>query len=419
MARKKFDSSLIKTANNPFPQIRAKAIHDGIAIRDGGDEISVAGGKKKIADGYIPDTDGVNFVDIGLHKSLQSKFKNIIASNTPEPILILADFGHGKSGAIKQIQDTIISRYYYPIISIAISSSASRYLESKEDILLRDIINYLAQTYNALPVDVYTNKDAVKTKYKLDEETTQYTKTIQTFDTAFKELGCLVFIFIDELDKITTYTDSSNKGLDNNKKVFIENLKTIAETCRESVSLWVAGTNNVDFFISELGDDYLQRFTKVENNNFTKTDTLTYINEKSLKVVGYYGYIPIKKNVIEKIHTLAKGNIRRINCICKELWNLSAIMRKQIGIQEYNEFICEKLKEPIKRLFPDADNIHIKFLAELVSYEKVSRLLINHYKSSKKVYDYIKTQPDKIKQVDRSYKLDDSLKQKLLESVNL
>jgi len=108
MAYKSFDISKIRKTDNPFSNTRASSIEDGIFIRGAEIEDNI----------FIPSTKKA--VKIGLINDVEKIYNDIIESSKPRHVLILADYGQGKSFSIKYIQDKIYELHADPIISYSI-----------------------------------------------------------------------------------------------------------------------------------------------------------------------------------------------------------------------------------------------------------------------------------------------------------
>lgn len=100
-----FDPSLIEIRNNPFSSTKSESIADGIFMKE-----LISGG-----DDYIPSTSSL--IHIGISAQLFDKVNAIEGSKTPQHILILAEYGQGKSFSLKKVQDKIYIDFNGAIIS--------------------------------------------------------------------------------------------------------------------------------------------------------------------------------------------------------------------------------------------------------------------------------------------------------------
>lgn len=384
----------IKKTNNPFQSTRSNAISSGVFIRTDAD--------------YQLGTETNDAVNIGLKKELSAEQQNIVETSDPRHLMILAEFGEGKSFSLKCIQDELYCKYDYPFIGIVLGNDASFYNEDIEDgePLLIQIVQYLKNAYEKLPLNIYPTKDDIKIKYSLDSDNS-VERVLENYDHAFKDLECMVFIFIDELDKIfidPIITDS-------NRVKFLNNLKTLTDIFTQSVSLWCAGTNNVEAYISSRQEDYMQRFSLVRSI-FNYEDTLTYVRKKCKKEMK--GCIPFARGVIKKIHETTSGNLRLLNSCCYDLWSVAANQKSNITMNDFFEYLKTKLRVHILDSYPNISNILIDAISRTIVYNKLSIQQINklYHSKSANIKNFFSDQDQQkkfIKQA-KSYKMSDNLR---------
>ena len=391
----------IKKTNNPFQSTRSNAISSGVFIRMAAD--------------YQLGTEANNAVNIGLKKELSTEQQNIIATNNPRHLMILANFGEGKSFSLKCIQDALYCEYYYPFIGIILGNDTSFYNEDTDDgaPLLIQIVKYLKDAYESLPLDIYPTKDEIKIKYLLDHDNS-VERILENYDKAFKELECVVFIFIDELDKIFI-----DKIITDPYKIkFLNNLKTLTDIFTQSISLWCAGTNNVEAYISSRQEDYMQRFHPI-SSIFNYEDTLAYVRTKCRKEVN--GPLPFAQTVIKIIHKVTSGNLRLLNSCCYDLWGIAAEQKHNITLNDFFEYLKTKLRVHILSSYPNISDILIDAISRTIVYDKLSIQQINklYHSKSANIKNFFSDQDQQkkfIKQA-KSYKMSDNLRISFLRKV--
>jgi hypothetical protein len=354
---KKFFPDLIEIRNNPFSSSKSTAITDGIFMKD------IVG----ISDVFIPLT--LESVNVGLIISLSKKLQDIEDSKKPQNILVLGEYGQGKSFSLKKIQDEIYTKHNGAIVSYSIGGNAS-VLREETDYFNKKIMSDIESLFNALDPTLYINKDTIDQKYSLTTDAIGKTfhQFLNSYDNAFQELGITVYIFIDELDKIVT-SDASESII----KIFLEDLKLIADTCGKSISLIIAGTQNCLVKMNNLSVDYSQRFDVVESSYLTRQETFDYISKKCSSKVDYVGYHPFDNESKNLIYSLTGGNIRKIEVLSRELWFYSSRNKVKITRQEFTKFMQIRLFETIKNILgKTASNHQISIVIEL--YLKKGRI---------------------------------------------
>ena len=117
MSYKQFNPDLIEIRKNPFSSTRSSSISNGVFIK--GIE---TGYGSYVAETEIP-------VYVGMLKNLKSKLKTIEDSESPQHVMIFADYGQGKSFAMKIIQDEIIKNYN----GLMVSFTLNEYFEPLKD----------------------------------------------------------------------------------------------------------------------------------------------------------------------------------------------------------------------------------------------------------------------------------------------
>lgn len=401
MISKSFSPSLIQLPLNPFSSTKAVSISDGVFVGDDG----TAGLIQEIT--HTP-----------LSKMLVKTYDNIIESGKIEHVLLLADYGQGKSFSISHIQNRIISSLKYPIISISISEGAQEYV-SEDHTILKTVIACLLEAFEKLPVSAYPNKEAVNLKYNLNKKTTRYQDTLKRFDKAFKELHCYCFIFIDELDKIVSVSDAIIT--EKSKRLFIEDLKTLADSLSHSVSLLISGTNSVELFMKTQGQDYTQRFALKKFSRMTYKEIDEFIEAQCLNVLKKRSYSPFDSYAKNKIYNVANQNIRGVVSLCHKLWKKSASEKKGIDENFVNNFLEEASIELLKDIFPQADTQELEILSKMIANKSVSTLSIHRTITKpgvrNKIFDFIAKNSDKINRVGRSFMIKPEIRKNVLNSI--
>lgn len=394
-----FEPDQITIRNNPFSSTKSVSIVDGVFMKD-----------LKNNCVYISNTDPC--VDIGIIKKLQDKIEEIETAKSPQHIFVLAEYGQGKSFSLKRIQDKIFINYNAAIISYSIGGNNEN-LKGENNFFQDKIMEDVEFLFQNLDERLYTNKETIDRKYQLTSADKTFHQFLEAYDNAFSELNILVYVFIDELDKIVISSISDEKI-----SRFLEDLKLIGDTCGKAISLIVAGTPNCLVKINQLSIDYGQRFDKVESNYLTIDQTTEYISKKCLSKLKYVGYFPFEKNVIKQIHSVANGNIRRIESICRDLWFIASREKTKINITRLHRYIKEKLFEPIKTIFESTINNNvIDFVSDLFLHN--SKMGINNvkklpYRKQKEIESFLNS-TDLIKKVSFSYIMMNDLKEKIGE----
>jgi len=363
-----FDPSLIEIRLNPFSSTRSSSISEGVFMKDLLNSIEY----------FInPDTE----IDIKILHELKLKLSDIESGKSPQHILVLGEYGQGKSFSLKKIQDDIYKNYNGAIISIPIGMNFIS-VDQFEEKLIEDI----EELFENLDTTLYTDKENIRSKFSLTTKPKTFRQSIDAYDKAYKELNILVYIFIDELDKIVI-----SEMPESDIRVFLEKLKLIGDTCSKSISLLIAGTPNCLIKMDLLSVDYSQRFDKIECNFLSSEETVDYITKKCFIKLKYVGNHPFNLQVKKQIHFLAEGNLRKIETICRELWNYSFRKRTKITTTELHNFLYEKLIEHIK------NTLGINATNNLVLF--VLLLFIN--KGQKNVrYFKVKLKPNQFKEID-------------------
>ncbi len=406
MSYKKFDSSKILKSENPFPSTRATSICNGTFIRE-------------IFGNYLFDIDVQTSVKCGLLKKLIEHYESSKESDgkyKPCHLLILADYGQGKTLALRYLQDKIHATSYDVIISKSISNEATIYLNN-ENAYLQYVLKQLKEAYVELINNYFPNKSSLLDNIK-DTEEAQY--QLMFFDNAFALIDTRVFICLDELDKILEV--NYPQGIEINQKSFLEELKIIAECCKKSISLWIAGTPQCIGVINQFGRDYKERFDTIMST-FNEEDTIKYINKKCTQKLKYIGYIPFTNDVKKEIFKYSYGKIRYVNSFCKDLWNISSDEKIKIDINKWKTYIKTKFEEPIKVLF--GNNVRysqIELLSKLISKDKVSSIEIylnKNLREKQEIQNFIdkNIENQNIVKIKRSYKLNSNIKEQLVNKV--
>jgi|GEM_PF-4988245 len=402
MPYKKFNPTLITVTNNPFYKQRATRIPTGCFMKNT-DQL----------DNNNYRIEAMAPVEIGMLKELNERVGDILNTGEPENILLLADYGQGKSFAMKAIQDELFRRNR-AIISLTCTGLQSIYNEN-DDSFPEKILGFVEKIFNALDEDEYPQKTKLKNDLNLSGSHT-FEEFIALYDNVYSQLNIPVFIFIDELDKIIT-----SNFTDEQKSRFLNVLKTIAEACNESISLFVAGSPNCKTKMDDLGIDYAPRFYRIDSNLLNKDKTKQYIIEICKKELQYNGYVPFDTYVINEIAELSKGNIRNINRICNDLWRYSANRKEKITKTNFEYFIIENSYQHIQTVVGSIDDAIIKFIALLLANN--GRISIVRYKKEfrdrekRKIMDFINNNGNVITTIKKSYKIDVNLYDRILKQI--
>ena len=343
---KAFNPSLIEIRNNPFSSTKSVSISTGSFLKD-----------SKSHDTYIPHTDsGIN---MGLIKKLKEAIAVVEESKGPNHILILAEYGQGKSFTLKKIQDEIFINYHSGLISYSIGGNY-QVVEGDDEGFRSLLMEDIEQLFEDIDEDLYTNKEAVRTKYGLANDK-NFSQFLAAYDKAFSELNILVYIMIDELDKIVISELTESKV-----RIFLEDLKSIGDNCSRAISILIAGTPNCLVKMDTLSIDYSQRFRIIEDNFFTPEETAKYVSEKCHSKLTYSGHYPFENRVRKKIFDLTDGNIRRIESICRDMWNFAAREKKKIDNTLFNKYYKTRLFEIVKNTQPPGTSkVIIDFLVDI------------------------------------------------------
>lgn len=402
MVRKRpFDISKIKITDNPFANKRATYIPTGVFIRDTEIEGKI----------FTPNLKPV--IKTGLIKKLEEYYEEVVKTSEPKDLIILADFGQGKSFAFRYIQEKIITKHSDPLISISISEHATEIL-SNNTFFIELIINKLKVAFDNIDEEGYPEKNSLKETLNLDSENKpEY--LLEILNKAFKILKIRVYIFIDELDKIIVKRDYSIE----NKRVFLGWLKAISEIGQDSFSVWLAGSKTCQaLIVRQIGQDYLERFENIPSYSLTIDETKYYIEQKCLEVIDYKGEIPFDNYTIKAVHYLTDGKIRYIEGLCRNLWNYSVRKQSQINKILFKQYMKTELIEPTKGVLgndidSDIISIIIEFIIEgKMSLTKVFQGFSNRKKA--KIREYIES-TNVIRPIDRSYNIDEIYKDRILK----
>lgn len=326
-----YNPKLIEIRNNPFPSTRSVAISDGIYMRDLKDD------KGKYESNAEP------YVEIGFILKLLKKIEEIEKAKSPQHLLIMGEYGQGKSFALKKLQDTLYNKYNGGIIGFSIGISVDDLL-ADTDFFPNRVMENIEDLFTLLDEELYIEKSRIEIKYNFSEEKTLI-QFLQDYDKAFKDLNILVYIFVDELDKIII-----SGAPDVKIKHFIETLKTIGDSCNKSISTIIAGTTNCLFKMDQLSIDYAQRYDKIEFDYLTKEECKFYINEKCKTKLKYSGYCPFDTWVKKQIYRLTSGNVRKVEILCRKLWIYAAQKQAKIERRNFTKFLKELLYERLKSL---------------------------------------------------------------------
>ena len=399
--QRSFDHNLIEIRKNPFSSTRSVSIRSGFFMKDLRGENT-----------FAPSTDSL--VNIGFLPKLVNKISSIEDSSKPQHIMIFGEYGQGKSYALNKIEEEIYVKYGGAIISYPIGGNAEMFKNNKKffkDRLLEDI----EELFKGLNPALYTDKEEIKEKYHLESEK-DFHQSLEAYDKVFKELNILLYIFIDELDKIVI----SELPKDVIRQ-FLEDIKLVGDTCNDSVSLLVAGTNNCNYAIDEkFSIDYGERFDKIEINYLTAEQTIDYISAKCNTILDYVGHHPFDRAVKRMIFHLTDGNIRKIETLCRELWIYSARNDKKINSNILNLYLRNNLFEPVKNIMNkrELDDSVIEFIIEIfINGGRLGSSKVNSFWSQRKlnkIFGFIKDY-NYVKKIKRSYTLNSDIKIKISE----
>lgn len=401
MALKKFNPSKISKNNNPFPNSRAVAIVNGIYI-------------KELLGSYelVPETRTA--IKIGLLHRLYNHYEKNKDDNgryKPSHLLILADYGQGKTLSLRYMQEEIFSKTYDVLISYSIGNNAISILEEQNKFIknvLKDLHNTLTKLAENKYPDIKTDLDNIP-----DDE--NLLTLLQLYDNIFNKINTQVYIIVDELDKILTASDATVM-----QKSFLEEIKMIADSCSKAISLWMAGTPNCEIIINSLGRDYIQRFLPPIKSTFNMNETIEYIDKKCTQILTYKGYIPYTNEVKKEIFKYSNGNIRNIDYICKELWDACSEKNARIDKKEWKKYISEKLNEPIKEIFGiEITNNQLNVITLLIVNDRVSLTTLNKGKTNRAKQEILSLleNNDSFKRINRSYRLDNDVKNELKKKI--
>lgn len=401
MALKKFNPSKISKNNNPFPSNRAVAIVNGTYI-------------KELQGTYSLVPESRTAIKIGLLQRLCSHYDNNKDDNgryKPSHLLILADYGQGKTLSLRYMQEEIFSKTYDVLISYSIGNNAISILEEQNKFIknvLKDLLDALTNLSENKYPSIKTDLDDIST----DES---FSTLLQLYDNIFNKIDTQVYIIVDELDKVLTASNSTTM-----QKSFLEEIKMIADSCNKAISLWIAGTPNCEIIINNLGRDYIQRFLPPIKSTFNLDQTIEYIDKKCVQILTYKGYIPYTNEVKKEIFKYSNGNIRNIDYICKELWNISAEKKIRIDKKEWKKYISAKLDEPIKEKFGiEISNNQLDVIASLIVNDKISLATLKKGKTNKAKQEIITILENNInfKKVSRSYRLNNDIRNELKNKI--
>lgn len=397
-----FDPTLITIRNNPFPTARAKSIEDGIFMKHLIDP----------AHPYISNTDP--YIPIGIISRLLEKIKEIEEAKTSQHVLILGEYGQGKSFSLKVIQDELYVNYNSAIISYSIGGNASSIIQNEEYFQER-IMEDIERLFQAIDSSLYTEKHSIDHKYKLSTGSGRtFHQFLKAYDNVFSDLQIQVYIFIDELDKIILSTTGDNKII-----IFLENIKLIADICDKSISILAAGTPNCLLKMNQLSIDYAQRFDPIENNFLTLDNTIAYINKKCASKLTHVGYYPFTKQVIRKICSLSQGNIRKIEIICRDLWISCFRDHIKVDLKYLNKLLQKKLFEPILKIFPPINNKTVEFIATLfINGGRLPKVHMTEYplKNQQEINTFLSS-TEKIRVIKKSYVMSTDLMSQIGDSL--
>ena len=407
MAYRRFDSNNIRKSENPFPNTRAASICNGTFIRE-------------VCGKYNLDADAQTAVEYGLLKKLLEHYNNSKGQDgkyKPSHLLILADYGQGKTLALRYLQDKIYTSSYDVIVSKSVSNDAQTLLDN-ENTFIHHVLSSLKDAYIELIHKHFTSQvNLLDNIAEEDEAQNQFL----FYDKAFSDLNTRVFIFLDELDKI--FEVEALSGLESKQKSFLEELKIIADCCKKSISLWVAGTPQCLGTINNFGRDYKERFDTTIRSTFNEKDTINYINKKCVQKLQYVGYIPLTNEVKKEIFKYSYGKIRYINLFCKELWNIAADEKIKIDMSHWKTYIKSKFEEPIKEVFGNAITYsQIELLSKLISKDKVScyEIYINkNNRTKQEIQGFINSNlgNENLIKINKSYKLNTNLKNQIISNL--
>lgn len=401
MTLKKFSPSKISKNNNPFPNSRAVALVGGIYI-------------KELSGTYELVPEARTAIKTGLLRKLYNHYEKNKDDNgryKPSHLLILADYGQGKTLSLRYMQEEIISKTYDVLISYSIGNNAICILEEQNK-FLKTVLKDLYEAIKKLNEKKYPN---IKTDLDNIPIDANFSTLLQLYDNIFNKIDTRVYIIIDELDKVLTPTNAVVM-----QKSFLEEIKIIADTCNKAISLWIAGTPNCEIIINSLGRDYIQRFLPPIKSTFNMDETIEYIDKKCTLILTYKGYIPFTNDVKKEIFNYSSGNIRNIDYICKELWDACSEKNTKIDKKEWKKYISEKLNEPIKEIFGiNIKNSQLDAISSLVVNSKVSLATLKKGKTNKEKLEIISLleNNENFKKINRSFRLDNDIKNSLKKKI--
>lgn len=405
MAYKKFESSKILKSENPFPDTRASSINNGVFVRE-------------ILNKYELDPDTNTAVEYGLLKKVNEHFHNTRSSDgkyKPTHLLILAEYGQGKTLSLRCIQDKIFSSSYDVLISRGVGNDSKTILNNSNSYttdLLQKLNEALAELINKR---FSQNRDVLDSINTCDDAQ----NLLLQYDDAFDKLNTRVFVFLDELDKLLDV--NATDEIRQQQESFLGELKNIGDCCKKSISLWVSGTPNCLAIMDTIGRDYKERFDPPIRSTFNEEDTIKYINKKCIQKVQLISYVPFTNDVKREIFKYSKGKIRDVNLLCKELWNMAADKKIRIDLKNWKNYIKSKFQEPIKEIFGfETTDAQIELISRLVVNDKIGIISIFHKKSNKiknELKKIIGNNGQLITKIERSYKLDKTIKDNIKKTV--
>ncbi len=299
--------------------------------------------------------------DIGLFKRVNELLKAIDSGCKPQPRLFLADFGHGKTYSLLAAQNRVIKKEKVAIISYSIGADGLSLTD-------KTLTDYLTNRLDSLADEL--NKISSGMMKKRETAPASFDEVISFYDDEFEKIGLILYIMVDELDKIVI-GNSEEKFI----RQFFEDLKILAENSKKSIHIFLAGSLNCEAKIKVLGRDYYDRYKPISISNFDGSETRSFIRSKCLRSVKKPNLIPFTAASCRLIQKYTNGNPRYIDRVCHDLWNYNS--DQKITKKLLQSFIKENLHELIKAEVSSDYQIStdsLELLKEMVATEtKISK----------------------------------------------
>ena len=276
---------------------------------------------------------------------------------------------------MKYLQDMIYKKSRFGIIGCTVRNSVDKLREYRDH--FRDLIRTdLLELIKGFKSVVQNSNDHSKLIQEMDINKMEltYPQFLEASDSLLNNLNMKAFIFIDELDKIVHAEIE-----DDLKQYFLEDLKSIADICNNSISIIVSGTPACIQTMDSFGIDYAGRFTQIKIAGLSQDQTKEYIDKKSMQSFSNYSNIPMKHEVKLAIFDLTLGNIRKIDKICSKLWTYSAENKVLVDLLVFENFLVDEMYEDIKELYPNIRRHVALLIVKLLIRHKVGKF---HFRKS-------------------------------------